>query len=67
MCPQLNPFYTTENVCHGSGFGFAPELRTPEKTTIYAQVSNKTLQNVHNPFDAILRDNTLINKNIKPH
>lgn len=37
---------------------------SPETTAIYAQVSNKTLRRIENPLDAILRDKTLINKQL---
>jgi site-specific recombinase XerD len=37
---------------------------SPETTAIYAQVSNKSLQKVRNPLDAILVDKKLINNNL---
>lgn len=36
----------------------------PETTAIYAQVSNKSLQKVRNPLDAILADKRMNNKNL---
>ncbi len=35
---------------------------SPETTAIYARVSNRSLRNLLNPLDAILRDNSLNNK-----
>jgi site-specific recombinase XerD len=40
---------------------------SPETTAIYAQVSNKSLQNVRNPLDAILTDKKLNNNNLTQH
>jgi len=40
---------------------------SPETTAIYAQVSNKSLQNLRNPLDAILNDIKLNNNNLTQH
>jgi len=42
--------------------------KSSTKTTInYAQVSNKSLQNLRNPLDAILTDKKLNNNNLTQH